>query len=559
MKKIYLFCLLILAALIADSDATARQLSVRSFGIDPTDITARTQGRRDRNGVLCALVRVALPVEGCKFEGSVVEAVYDTNGYLVYMTDGAQRLRVRCPGTESLDIVFADLDGGKAVESGMTYDLRLEGYEASGAGVSTDPGGNYLAMNVTPATAAGITVFINGQAAQVNNGQVAKFLPYGSYVYEVQAVGYAPVKGDVSIGRGDVTRLNVRLESVMARLNVKAATPGTEISINGQKKGTGSWSGELEPGLYRIDASKESHRPYAASVTLAERDNKQFEIPELTPITGVLSVGYSPFDAEIYIDNVKVGVTPAVLNNVLVGQHTVKIHKNDYADFVGTVNIAEGQTTSLEGALASAAAAKPQQNSTVSTQNYQVNSASNGNQMVNGHEYVDLGLPSGTLWATCDIGASSPSVEGKYYGWGAMEPEKKGYTEDYNKNLNRINKIFAAGIRDIGGNPKYDTATALWGAPWRLPSAAQIEELCQNCKVKRENDIYIFTGPNGKTLIIPQVKGYTNQTHQSSTRSPESYLQEYIKALVINRDNGEVSLDNTHMQFSWPIRPVISK
>ena len=50
------------------------------------------------------------------------------------------------------------------------------------------------------------------------------------------------------------------------------------------------------------------------------------------------------------------------------------------------------------------------------------------NYFENGHEWVDLGLPSGTKWATCNVGASKPEEYGDYYAWGETEPKRK-YSE----------------------------------------------------------------------------------------------------------------------------------
>ena len=61
----------------------------------------------------------------------------------------------------------------------------------------------------------------------------------------------------------------------------------------------------------------------------------------------------------------------------------------------------------------------------------------------NGHEYVDLGLPDGTLWATCNIGATTPEECGNYYAWGETEPKDNYEVDTYkyaNKNLFELTK-----------------------------------------------------------------------------------------------------------------------
>ncbi len=116
---------------------------------------------------------------------------------------------------------------------------------------------------------------------------------------------------------------------------------------------------------------------------------------------------------------------------------------------------------------------------------------------INKHEWVDLGLS--VVWATCNVGASQSNVYGDYFAWGEIEP-KSSYTQDNSDTYNMR-------VGDIIGNAQYDAATANWGAPWRMPSAAEIYELLHLCKWERvdNNDYNGFnvTGPNGNSIFIP--------------------------------------------------------
>lgn len=118
---------------------------------------------------------------------------------------------------------------------------------------------------------------------------------------------------------------------------------------------------------------------------------------------------------------------------------------------------------------------------------------------VNGHGYVDLGLPSGTKWATCNIGAEKPTDYGSYFAWGELI-SKSDYTESNCKTLN-------IDIDDISGNPSYDVACCKWGKNWKIPTKQECLELISECKWKRGNlkgvNGYKFTGPNGNTIFLP--------------------------------------------------------
>ncbi|MBO7200012.1 MAG: hypothetical protein J6V54_01315 [Bacteroidales bacterium] len=124
-----------------------------------------------------------------------------------------------------------------------------------------------------------------------------------------------------------------------------------------------------------------------------------------------------------------------------------------------------------------------------------------------GHDYVDLGLPSGTKWATCNVGASTPEEYGNYYAWGETST-KTEYTEE-----NSV--TYGQQMSDISGNAQYDAATANWGSTWRIPNRAEVEELIDNCTwtwttQNGVNGIKV-TGTNGNSIFLPAA-GVSNES-----------------------------------------------
>lgn len=144
---------------------------------------------------------------------------------------------------------------------------------------------------------------------------------------------------------------------------------------------------------------------------------------------------------------------------------------------------------------------------------------SNGNTW-NGHEFVDLGLPSGTLWATCNVGAQKPEDWGYSFAWG--EVETKASTnfdwEHYKYCVNdkwkltkycQSSEIGYLGYTDDLTELELcdDAATAKWGNGWRTPSLDQIRELSRECSWSWETVNNVkgnrYTGPNGNSIFIP--------------------------------------------------------
>lgn len=118
----------------------------------------------------------------------------------------------------------------------------------------------------------------------------------------------------------------------------------------------------------------------------------------------------------------------------------------------------------------------------------------------NGHEWVDLGLPSGTRWATCNVGATQPAQPGALYAWGETATKTSYMTEN--------SKTHGKDIDDISGNATYDAATAKWGKGWRMPTKEEFEELLMFCDYKYEKMDgrwgQKFTNPrNGRSIFLP--------------------------------------------------------
>ncbi|MDE7414248.1 MAG: WG repeat-containing protein [Muribaculaceae bacterium] len=345
-------CLILILLLVLTFSAKSDSLKVERLAVDPMDITARTANVRDLDKELCALVRVALPIEGCKFEGNVVKAEYDVGEYLVFLSPGTKMFRIKCPGTVPVDVRFSQVSDIESIESGTTYSLYLSGYESlipTENRKKADAGGNYLVLEVTPKT--DVVVKVDDALQKVENGQALTFLRYGTHTYDVQAEGYAPEKGTVTIGKGDRTVVNVTLRSARATFNVKSETPGTSIYVNGKHVGTDTYLGELTAGTYLVEASKEGYGSFSKTVELAEGESTTLTIPALTPMYGALNVGYSPVESQVSIDGKIVGTSPGVFNDIIMGNHTISISKPGYATFTTTVNITEGEVVSLTGSL----------------------------------------------------------------------------------------------------------------------------------------------------------------------------------------------------------------
>lgn len=137
---------------------------------------------------------------------------------------------------------------------------------------------------------------------------------------------------------------------------------------------------------------------------------------------------------------------------------------------------------------------------------------------------IDLGLPSGTKWACCNVGANAPEEKGDYFAWGETIPKEVYNWKTYIHCDGTSNTCHKLG--DIAGIEGYDAATANWKAPWRMPSREQCDELLDNCTSEWTTHNNVngrkFTGPNGGTIFLPAT-GYATGTHLYGVGTRGSY------------------------------------
>ena len=173
---------------------------------------------------------------------------------------------------------------------------------------------------------------------------------------------------------------------------------------------------------------------------------------------------------------------------------------------------------------------------------------------LNGHSFVDLGLPSGLLWATCNVGASTPEQIGDYYAWGETQTKSNYSLSTYQYASNAIS------LNDISGT-QYDAARVNWGGEWRMPSRNEVAELTSNCS-RKDTTIngqsgLLLRGANGNFIFIPcaghwynnKVELLTGKGFWTSTATGSRYAYRAWEWTYISFSERELG---------FQIRPVIS-
>ena len=192
--------------------------------------------------------------------------------------------------------------------------------------------------------------------------------------------------------------------------------------------------------------------------------------------------------------------------------------------------------------------------------------------LINGHKFVDLGLPSGLLWAKTNVGASSSIDDGDYFAWG--ETKSKFYYDWSTYKWGNYNSLSKYNSRDgkTTLDAEDDAATVNWGEGCRMPSRDEFKELHNKCDWSWKSDYkgtdvsgYLVTGPNGNSIFFPASGywydnilyirgsyGYYWSSSLYSSSTDNAYELRFYSNLV-------TSIYSRDRYYGFPVRPVAEK
>ena len=193
---------------------------------------------------------------------------------------------------------------------------------------------------------------------------------------------------------------------------------------------------------------------------------------------------------------------------------------------------------------------------------------------INGHECVDLGLPSGTKWATCNVGADKPEEFGNHYAWGETETKEDYSWSTYkwcNGSYDKITKYCSNSSYGRVDNKRKlelsdDVARKQWGSSWRLPTKAEFEELLNNCTWTwtEQNGVKgykVTSKKNGNSIFLPAAgwRGGTSLSYQGTygnywSSTPRESNSNHAYSLYFS--SGYHRTDWNDRNYGQSVRPV---
>ena len=408
------FCILFCLSL---ADLSAQSISVKSFRLRETDLTANAAGtmKRDQNNEVAALIKVVTTETGFRFDGGMLGIVgtkQQTGEIWVYVPQKARKISIYHPKMEPL----IDYSYEIPIEAGRTYEMVLTTGKVTTI-VQEDAGGQYVAMTVSPTNAE---VYIDDVLVESSGGTLSKLLKYGKHTYRISAPLYESEMGQFEITSQGRTDLQVSLRPAYGQLQITSqpsgaqvyidgdykpagTTPftterlpkgphtlqfklssykpltekvivsgdgsvqskavtlapnfaevsvsvpgGAEIFINEESKGTGTWSGRLNTGMYTIEARKTSHYPTKRTVEVKAGENQKIDLQSPVPRYGSININTRPIGATVSVDGRELGESPNIFKEVLIGTHTLAVSKEGYATKTCTITVEEGKVTPVD-------------------------------------------------------------------------------------------------------------------------------------------------------------------------------------------------------------------
>ena len=351
----------------------------------------------------------------------------------------------------------------------------------------------YVLFKVTPSNAM---VELDGQMLEVVDGTITKRMPFGTYSYKVQAPRHAVKSGTIVVNdpkNKHIVNISLEPQYVNARFSVSS---NAEIWIDEQKRGTGSCTLELGFGIYMVECRLPGHKPSQQEIQIDRNSaSGTITLTPPTPVYGSVDINSTPAEAEIWIDGKQVGTTPMYLEECLVGKHEILLKKYGYKDKKLNFLVNEAQMSAVSESLEKGMSLGA----------------------------VDLGLPSGTLWADRNVGADSPEAYGDYFAWGETSTKSiyDGRNYKWRQESSKYgNSSFGSGFNKNTLNLADDAAYVNMGAQWRMPTYKELNELRSKCTwtwtTIKGTKGYKVTGPNGNSIFLPAAGYRSDRTLNSA-------------------------------------------
>ncbi|MBP9994642.1 MAG: SUMF1/EgtB/PvdO family nonheme iron enzyme, partial [bacterium] len=419
---------------------------------------------------------------------------YKVGEVWLYLTYHADYIKISHPDFSSTEFTFP-----YDMKPNGCYELTLVNNFNPGLKPEADMGGQYFVLTVTPATA---NVYVDGDLRATTDGELTIMLPYGEHKYRIEAPSFVGDEGTFTIGKTKVTK-TVTLVSAQAQLTLSCGDSSAELYLNDKKIGTGSWNGSLDAGMYIVEARRAGHSTVRQSLTLAKQERRSLTLDAPKPIYGKLNLNSTPGNCDVYLDGKKIGTSPDIFSDVLIGTHSIELRKKGYENATKQVTIEENKI-----AQATVTLTKKQQTVAAGAGG---SAAGNKTFTVNGVSFEMVAVEGGTFTMGEDKDAHEVTLSDYCIGKFEVTQELWEAVMGSNPSYFKGNKLPVEQVSWDDCQTFIRKLNSLTGANFRLPTEAEWEYAARGGSRSRG---YKYSGSNS----IGEVAWYTSTTNDSGTK-----------------------------------------
>lgn len=248
----------------------------------------------------------------------------------------------------------------------ITKDVTVSIGETSNVIVTLEPVLNPGGISVS-STPRGVGLFVDG-IAQGKTDQIVGNLAPGPHLVSLSEAGYEPWSQMVSVAGGQVMTVTATLTAEVnpdtGDLQVTSTPTGASVYVNGNYRGFTPVDDSLDindlaPGTYTVVVKKSNFQDYSTQVTVEAgkkvQMHAQLQTAPVTPTTATAEIVSTPSGADVYVNNVFLGITPLSFQDVTPGTYAVEIRMQGYTPYTTTGQVVGGQNIQISAALAPAA------------------------------------------------------------------------------------------------------------------------------------------------------------------------------------------------------------
>ena len=209
------------------------------------------------------------------------------------------------------------------------------------------PAFGYLNINSSPKQ--GANIYIDGKDTKLITPCKKYKISSGKHKIALLHQNFKSKNSWITVKDNITTPLNILMATALANVKINVSN-NLIIYVDGEKKGKGIWNGPLKEGIYTVETKNDNYHNEKKEINIIAGIDKIVKLKSTAKI-GNIDIDSEPYEAKIYIDGKFSGKTPIIIENIIVGKHTLELKKDEYESIHKTIQITENTTYKIKDTI----------------------------------------------------------------------------------------------------------------------------------------------------------------------------------------------------------------